>query len=168
MEIKVYITSKLRHAEKLSQLRLDGIHINSRWIDTVRMPNARKKPVTHWQQENFDDIAASHFVILYLEAGDELEGQLWEAGYACGLGRKIWVAGDGHGVEVDIPDQPGATMRLPHRGILPWALYRPQVRVVLSLETAFTMIKREALPRTTLKADGTPFTERVEDVFTPR
>lgn len=169
--IKIYIAAKRRHAEKLSKLDVDGIHVNSRWIELalVEAGRRRSKPVTEWQQENFDDIALSHFVILYLEPGDELEGALWEAGYAAGLGKKIWVAGDGHGVEVEPPGAPpGTLLRLPHRGILPWALYRQQVRVVLSLEAAFEAIKREAIPRTVLKADGSPFTARAVDVFTPK
>ena len=116
--------------------------------------------------ENFDDIAASHFFVQYLEPGDELEGQLWETGSAAGLGKKIWIAGDGHGVEVEIDK--GVFKRLPHRGILPWALYRQQVRVVLSLENAFEAIKREAIPRTILRADGSAFSERAEDVFSVR
>lgn len=166
--LKVYIAAKRRHAAKLVDLDVDGVHVNSRWIELALVEAGRKrsKPVTHWQQENFDDIASSHFVVFYLEPGDELEGALWETGYAAGLGKKIWIAGDGHGVEVDVPD--GPTMRLPHRGILPWALYRQQVRIVISLEAAFEAIKREAIPRTILRSDGSAFSERAEDVFSPK
>lgn len=164
-QIKVYIAAKRRHAEKLSALDYAGIHVNSRWIDLalVERDRKRKKPVTQWQQENFDDISSAHFFGLYLEPGDELEGALWEAGYAAGIGKKIWVIGDGHGVEVEI--DPGVFKRLPHRGILPWALYRQQVRIVLSLEAAFESIKHEAIPQTFIRSDGSAFTERSEDVF---
>lgn len=168
-QIKVYVAAKRRHAVKLAALNVDGIHVNARWIDLaiLERDRSRKKPVTQWQQENFDDIAAAHFFVLYLEPGDELEGGLWEAGWACGVGKKIWIAGDGHGVEVEPPDAPGTFLRLPHRGILPWCNYRQQVRVVLSIESAFESIKREALPRTLLRSDGSPFTERSEDIFSP-
>ena len=166
-QIKVYIASKRRHAAKLAAIDVPGIHVNSRWIDLALLEagRKRKKPVTQWQQENFDDIASAHFIVLYLEPGDELEGALWETGYAAGLGKKIWIAGDGHGVDVEIDE--GVFKCLPHRGVLPWGLFRQQVRIVLSLETAFEAIRCEAIPRTLIKNDGSSFNERAEDIFSP-
>jgi hypothetical protein len=139
-EIKVYIAAKLEHAPKLAAIRQDGIHINARWIDMAEAARQRLKPVSHWQQENFDDIEAAHFFILYLEPGDKLKGALFELGYAVCAGKKCWIAGDGHGVEVPILDgaaESDMQMRLPHRDILPWCHYRQSIRVVLNLNQAF-------------------------------
>jgi len=144
-EIKVYIASKLEHAGKLSIIRKDGFHINARWIDMAEIHRKKMKPVTHWQQENFDDIEAADFVILYVEPGDKMKGALGEIFYAVRAGKQVWIAGDGHGVEIPIPgaapigdDQ--AVMRVPHRDILPWALYKQSFHIVASLDEAFSAI----------------------------
>lgn len=156
-QIKVYISAKLEHAAKLAALRFDGIHINSRWIEMADAGRKRMKPVTHWQQENFDDIDMAHFVILYLEPGDHLKGSLFEIGYAIRAGKKVWIAGDGHGVEVPWPaeaihgDEP---RRIPHKDIEPWCHYRQQIRVVDSLETAILQIKQIVRPDAIKNVDG--------------
>lgn len=148
-EIKVYIASKLEHAAKLRDVRHDGFHINARWIDTAEIHQKTLKPVTHWQQENFDDIEAAHFCILYVEPGDKLKGALVELGYAIRAGKQIWIAGDGHGVEVPVPgaepvaDGP-ALMRVPHKDVLPWGRYAQNVHIVLSLDRAFKEIRAYA------------------------
>jgi len=150
-QIKVYIASKREHAAKLAAICMDGIHINSRWIDTVDIGRARSKPVTHWQQENFDDIAAAHFVVFYIEPSDDVKGALFEVGYAVGIGKRVWIAGDGHGVEVEVA---GATLDLPHKtALLPWGLYRQAIRISPSLEEALRAIKRLVRPEP--EADGT-------------
>lgn len=157
-QIKVYISAKLEHAPKLAALKQDGFHINARWIDLAKVGRERMKPVTHWQQENFDDIAMAHFVIMYLEPGDKLKGSLFEIGYAIGIGKKVWIAGDGHGVEMALPVQDGedVTIRLPHRDIEPWARYRQSIRVVPSLDEAFTSIRRLVRPDVLCDLKGNP------------
>ena len=150
-EIKVSIAAKMEHAPKLAALKLDGFHLSSRWIHMAEAARQRMVPVTHWQQENFDDIAMAHFHILYIEAGDDLKGAAWETGWACGRGKRIWIAGEGAGVSM--PIYPGAvaadtggdgeevpSIRLPNRKVVPWGLYRQQVRIVLTLEQAFKEI----------------------------
>lgn len=148
-EIKVYISAKLEHAAKLRDLKVDGFHINSRWIWMADMGRSNQKPVTHWQQENFDDIEAAHYFIMYVEPGDHLKGSIFEIGYAVRADKKCWIAGDGHGVDVPIKDAGGMfpaeengpdTIRLPHRGSVPWGFYAQQIRVVLSLDEAFKQI----------------------------
>jgi hypothetical protein len=157
-EIKVYIASKLEHADKLAAIRKDGFHINARWIDMAEIHRKKMKPVTHWQQENFDDIEAADYVIFYIEAGDHLKGGIFELGYAVRAGKKIWIAGDGHGVEVTIPD--GATgddvktMRVPHKDIFPWGHYAQAIHIAPSLDAAFSQIKAEAFPDNKLNSRG--------------
>lgn len=152
-EIKIYIASKLEHAAKLAALRKDGFHINARWIDTAPIGQQKLKPVTHWQQENFDDIEMADFVILYVEPGDKLKGALVELGVAIRAGKEIWIAGDGHGVEVSVESDLGA-FRLPHRDILPWSLYAQSIRVAASLDEAFSQIKARVFPEKKLDNEG--------------
>jgi hypothetical protein len=105
-EIKIYIAAKVEHAAKLAALSKDGFHFNARWIHMAALGAESMKPVTHWQQENFDDIEAAHFVIFYVEPGDKLKGALMEIGYAIRAGKHVWIVGDGHGVEIPIPGEP--------------------------------------------------------------
>lgn len=167
--IKIAVAAKWRHAPKIAEAfaKAEGFHLNSRWVERAIADPERKrpKPVPHWEAENFDDIATGHAFVLYLEPGDELEGAVWEAGHASGIGKKIWIAGDGYGVEVEV--EPGVMVRLPHRGIIPWGLYRQQVRIVSSLEAAFTAIQRETIPSTFIRTDGSSFTEKSVDIFSP-
>ena len=156
-EIKVYIASKLEHAHKLAAIRQDGFHINARWIDMAEIGRKRLKPVTHWQQENFDDIEAAHFFILYLEPGDKLKGALFELGYAVRAGKKCWIAGDGNGVDVPVQDGgPTETIRLPHRDIMPWCGYRQSIRTALSLDQVFKEIRAIVHPEVQFKLTGDP------------
>ena len=148
-ELKVYIAAKLEHAEKLSRLNKDGFHIISRWIDTAPIHTAagKMKPVTHWQQENFVDIEVSDAVILYVEPADKLKGALFEIGYAVAHGKQVWIAGDGHGVEVN-------GIRVPHKDILPWAHYAQAIHISMSLDDAFIAIKRRLQPNRVMNALG--------------
>lgn len=150
-QIKVYISAKLEHAPKLAALKQDGFHINARWIEMAEAGRQRLKPVSHWQQENFDDIEMADFVILYLEPGDHLKGSLFEIGYAIGRGKKVWIAGDGNGLDVVTAE---GIVRLPHKDIMPWCWYNQAVRVVPSLNHAFLDIKRTVRPDDRLPATG--------------
>lgn len=148
-EIKIYIASKVEHAAKLASFSKDGFHINARWIHMAVAGAANMKPVTHWQQENFDDIEAAHFVIFYVEPGDKLKGALVELGYAIRAGKQIWIAGDGHGVEIPIytgaPDSEEG-LRVPHRDVLPWGKYAQSIHMAVSLNVAMDQIKLFAFP----------------------
>lgn len=155
-EIKVYIAAKLEHAKKLAAIKQDGFHINARWIDMAEVGQQRMKPVTHWQQENFDDIEMAHFFIMYLEPGDKLKGALGETFYAIRAGKKIWIAGDGYGVDVPVNHPNGQTevIRLPHRDIVPWCFYRQSIRVCLNVEEAFKQIRALVNPQIIKNLDG--------------
>jgi hypothetical protein len=153
-QIKVYTSAKLEHAAKLKAVSQDGFHFNARWLDTADAGRQRLKPVTHWQQENFDDIVAAHFFLLYVEPGDHLKGSLVEIGYAIGRGKKCWIAGDGNGVDV-ITEATTGHVRLPHRDILPWSMYRQRVRVVPSLTVALAQMRALVRPDVVTEMDGT-------------
>lgn len=146
-EVKVSISSKLEHAAKLAAIIEDGFHINSRWIRLeAAKATDRLRPVTHYMQENFDDIEMADYHTLYIEPGDHLKGALIETGVALRAGKYVWIAGDGHGVEVPIPgaepvDGQPAMMRIPHKDILPWGYYRKQIRIVISLKQAFSEMR---------------------------
>ncbi len=147
-QIKVYISAKLEHAAKLAALR-----INARWIEMADLGRKRMKPVTHWQQENFDDIAAAHFFILYAEPSDQLKGSLFEIGYAVGIGKRCWIAGagiktaDGWAGLVDAkPDGAENTIQLPHKDVFPWGYYRQSIRMAPTLERAFHEIRQLVRP----------------------
>lgn len=152
-EIKIAIAAKVEHAPKLAAIHKDGFHITSRWIWMAASGQESMKPVTHWQQENFDDIEMADFVILYLEPGDKLKGALIEIGYAVRAGKHVWIAGDGNGVEIPwradqvaMVDNPDGPRRLPHRDIEPWSGYRQAFHIAKSLDAALDQIARFASP----------------------
>lgn len=156
-EIKIYIAAKVEHAVKLAAFRKDGFHINARWIHMAAAGAEDMKPVTHWQQENFDDIVAAHFFIFYVEPGDKLKGALMELGYAIGNNKQIWIAGDGRGVEIPLytgaPDSEEG-LRIPHRDILPWGKYAQAIHIASSLDAALDQIKTFDFPNRRLGHDG--------------
>jgi hypothetical protein len=91
-------------------------------------------PVTHWLRENFDDAIASHYVVLYLEPGDDLNTSLIEVGHAMAHGKAILLAGDRHFTEEEVG--------LPHKACKKWAGF-DKVRATGSLEQTLMFIKRE-------------------------
>lgn len=152
-QIKVYTSAKLEWATKLKAVNQDGFHFNARWLDTADAGRQRLKPASHWQQENFDDICAAHFFLLYIEPGDHLKGALVEIGYALGIGKKCWIAGDGHGVDVQTES---GMIRMPHKDILPWGLYRQRIRIVPSLGIALSQMRSLVRQDVITEMDGRP------------
>lgn len=159
-QIKVYISGKLEHAARLAALQPDGIHINSRWIEMAEGARKRMKPVTHWQQENFDDIASAHFFIMYVEPSDQLKGSLFEIGYAVGIGKKCWIAGNGQLVDV-VPEGAANSIQLPHKGIIPWGQYRQRIRMASTIDQAFKEIRALVRPAMITGMDGSTPAEAV-------
>lgn len=80
----VYIASKTRHAEKIKALEgaFPRVYFTARWPRLCHMSSEAVRPVTHWQNDNFSDIARSEVILVYAEDGDELYGALIEVGYA--------------------------------------------------------------------------------------
>lgn len=132
-QIKVYITAKREHADKLKNLRVDGIHINARWLHMIERG---EQPVTHWLQENFDDAVMSHFVIFYVEAGDKLKTSLIEIGNALAYGKQIFIASDRK--LADDPEQ----QTLPHKDLAPWVAFAG-IKFTGTLEDTFAYIKQQ-------------------------
>lgn len=136
-QIKIYVASKLRHADKIKKLVLvaDGFHLCSRWIDTGNLAMNSSKPVSHWQEENFDDIKSADYVLLYGEEGEHLKGALVEIGYALAYGKRVWVVCQaGRGGEDDV--------LFSHPDYEPWSHYSQLVRRAPSFEQAFDEIKQ--------------------------
>lgn len=90
-QIKIYFASKLHHAESIRANAREGFHFMSRWIETGNLPQNNTKPASHWQQENYIDIRASDYVVMYGEEGDQLEGASQETGYAIAWGKPVYV-----------------------------------------------------------------------------
>jgi hypothetical protein len=123
------------------------------------------KPVTHWQQENFDDINAAHFFILYAEPSDQLKGSLFEIGYAVGIGKHCWIAGNGvkgaagdawAGLVDVTPEGAANSIQVPHKDVLPWGHYRQAIRMAPTLERAFSEIRQIVRPDQMVDANGRP------------
>lgn len=132
-QIKVYITAKREHADKLKDLRVDGIHINARWLHMIERG---EQPVTHWLQENFDDAVMSHFVIFYVEAGDKLKTSLIEVGNALAYGKKVFIASN-YVLYEENPKQV-----LPHKDLAPWFAF-DNIKITGTLEQTFEFIKQQ-------------------------
>lgn len=150
-EIMVYIAAKIEHAAELAALRVDGIHINSRWIHMAVEARKRLTPVTHYQAENFIDIEAANYFIQYCKPADDLKGGIFETGYAVRAGKYCWMAGNGQdGVDYAPPDATeGTVLRIPNKRIMPWGLYRQQIRIVMDIKQAFAEILKMHGPSTT-------------------
>ncbi len=98
--IKVYIASKLHHAERWRNLReqwrLEGIDLHARWHDQAVI-----EQTTEVAPEDFhifwlvdeEDVKCSQAVIIYGEELDKLRGALIEGGIAIGAGILTIVVG---------------------------------------------------------------------------
>ena len=90
-QIKVYFASKLHHSDEIKRHKREGFHFVSRWLETGNLSESSTKPASHWQQENYIDIRASDYVVLFGKEGDNLEGASQEVGYALAWGKPIYV-----------------------------------------------------------------------------
>lgn len=154
--IKVYVTSKRKHAKLLlNKLReYEGIHVVSRWMETVGL---HQKPATHFIQENFDDIVSSHAVIVYAELGDRLRLSIGEVYYALAHGKPIFAVGQ----HVENADNKGTPGTVYHEDYEDWSYFYPSVRRVGSLDEAVKEIK-EMLTRSDRLEQLTQGLRRVE------
>ncbi len=127
-QIKIYVASKLRHAARIKEARSDGFHFNARWLDTGNLAANAAKPVTHWLEENFDDIRGCDYLIVYAEAGEHLKTAIGEAFYAIAHGKPVFVLGE-------------------HADYVPWCFLSPQVRRATDFEAALNIIRSECWPK---------------------
>lgn len=146
-QIKIYVASKKRHATMLQNLRLrfDGIHFNARWIETASLAINATKPVSHWQQENFDDIEAADVMLVYAERGEHLRNALLEVGYAIRAGKLVYCIGQ----QVEDTGE-GEKGTIYHQDYDDWSAFRQRVRRVPSFDQAILEIKRNILGKAEL------------------
>ncbi len=141
--IKVYIASKIRHAEMLRALRhhvdADGIHFNGRWVETCNLTFNSTKPVSHWQRENFDDIERAHVVFCYAETGEHLKGGLVEIGVAIRAGKPVYLIGQ----TVPAADNEAGTKTIYHADYEPWSRCNPeQIKRARDFGEGMRMVKQ--------------------------
>lgn len=60
------------------------------------------------------------------------------------------------------PEGAANEIRVPHKDVLPWGLYRQRIRMVRSLESAFKEIHQYAAQDRILNADGVELPQPVE------
>lgn len=145
-QIKIYVTSKREHADKILKSIPDGFHCNARW---PYMLHTGVRPVNHWLRENYDDAIASHFVIFYVEAADELNVSLLELGNACAYDKQIFVATD-RIIEDEI---------LPHKKLKNW-VGLDNVKITGTLEQTYKYIRRQVEAPTRLWHTGLTETQQ--------
>lgn len=96
--MKIYVASKLRHADYWKQLAAGSLRnftINSRWLwlRVGRCDDDLIYAKLFWQ-ENIEDVSAADVVLVYAEPDDILRGALVEAGAAIALGIPVIAVGD--------------------------------------------------------------------------
>lgn len=93
---RVYMASKMHHAEKWRALysHHPEIHVVNAWCFLEPFVDASDANARKFWQDDFDDIARCHAVIVYAEPGENLRGALVEAGIGLGLDKTIIVVGD--------------------------------------------------------------------------
>lgn len=134
-QIKVYVTSKRRHAPLLLR-RLSaapGVHVVSRWMETTH----REKLPVHYMPENFDDIVSSHVVLVYAELGDRLRQSIGEVYYGLAHSKPIFVVGQ----RVDNADGSGVPGVVYHPDYDDWSAYAPHVRRAGDLDHAIAQLR---------------------------
>jgi nucleoside 2-deoxyribosyltransferase len=137
-QIKIYFASKRRHAEKLAGYRINQIHICARWIETANLGMNKSKPAAHWMEENFIDIQASDYVLVYAEEADTLETALVEVGWAMAFSKPVIVIGD-------------------HDSYKPWRANFKRVSFQPTIEDALNAIVRQNTSRRdSLDHEGRP------------
>jgi nucleoside 2-deoxyribosyltransferase len=94
--IKIYIASKMRHAQKFMELRDDypDLIFTARWPQYAALASEAQRPVYEWMGNNFSDILNADVVVVYAEKGEELKGALVEIGYAIAARKPIVVVGE--------------------------------------------------------------------------
>lgn len=96
---KVYIASKLSHAERWRKMKsawlTNDLEIISRWIYQAEQEDTAL-PVdfkVFWSVDE-EDVRAADVVVVYGEAHENLRGALVEAGMGIALGKMVVLAGD--------------------------------------------------------------------------
>jgi len=93
---KIYLASKLHHADVAKKLILDfpNITFTNRWqFFEGEVPDTREHAKNFWEND-FDDVDAADCVIVYGQKDDILKGALVEAGYGIAKGKLIICVGE--------------------------------------------------------------------------
>lgn len=134
-QIKVYTASKIRHAGLLRDLRSKHvrIHFTARWIVTAPLSSEASRPAAQWLHDNFDDITRSHYVLSYIEHGEQLKTALGEIFYGLAHGLHVWLV---TGKPVNATDE----MFGDHPDYQPWAMGSRLIHRAYSNEQALNEI----------------------------
>ena len=94
--IRVYVASKLRHAEKFMKLRTEypDIHFTARWPITAGLGSEAERPLYEWMGESEVEILNSDCVLVYAEKGETLKTALVQVGIAYARRIPIIVVGE--------------------------------------------------------------------------
>lgn len=95
-DIRVYVASKMRHAERFMKLRTEypDIHFTARWPITASLGSEANRPVYQWMGESEIDIANSDCMLVYAEPGEVLKTALVQVGIAYNRRIPIFVVGE--------------------------------------------------------------------------
>lgn len=102
MNVKIYIASKTKYANRWLRLRARGWPITCSWLtrfesyDYAHLPDVAEQCVR--------EASESDALILYAEPGDELRGAFMEAGAALASGVLVYLVNEGRWNEADLPD----------------------------------------------------------------
>lgn len=94
--IRVYVASKLRHAEMFMKLRNEypDIHFTASWPITAALGSEANRPIYQWMSESEIQILNSDCVLVYAEAGEILKTALLQVGMAYSRRIPIFVVGE--------------------------------------------------------------------------
>ena len=121
---KVYIASKMQHAEKWRDLyNKSGLHIVSRWPFLEPFVEPTKNNALKFWQDDVADIKNCDVLMIYAEENEHLRGALVEVGLALGLGKYVVVIGD-------------------HPDFGTWR-YHPRVYNLVDLDQAINFIRKK-------------------------
>lgn len=90
--MKIYVASKVKHADKWRELRQRGADIVSTWIDEAG--EGESSDYADLALRCIHEATSAGCLILYCEAGEVLKGALIEVGVALATGRRVFCVGD--------------------------------------------------------------------------
>jgi nucleoside 2-deoxyribosyltransferase len=123
--IKVYMASKMEHAEKWRELYSEHptLHVVSRWPFLEPFVSPTGENAKKFWQDDVADIAHADAVVVFAKEGEKLRGALVEAGIAIGMGKLVVVIGE-------------------HLDYGTWR-FHPQVFNATTIEEAFSLIEKQ-------------------------
>lgn len=102
--MKIYITSKTKHAGRWRELRAAGVNIISTWIDEAGAGQSRD--LSDLATRCINEAKSADRLILYCESSDVLKGALIEAGAALAAGVPVFVVGSAASLQTALNRHP--------------------------------------------------------------